>query len=71
MGIEPDDRFEQKARSDAASLGWKYEKLQGDMSMIQDLLDGRWDDARFLTVPPGFEIAPSYDEQIIKAEKTV
>jgi hypothetical protein len=70
MGIEPDDRFEQKAHSDAASLGWKFEKLQGDMSLIQDLLDGRWDDSRFLTVPPGFQIAPSYDAQIIKADKT-
>ncbi|MGD0655026.1 MAG: DUF1638 domain-containing protein [Thermoguttaceae bacterium] len=66
MGIEPDGRFEQQARADAAALGWAYEKLQGDMSLIQDLLDGRWDDGRFLTVPPGCRIAPSYDEQIIK-----
>ena len=56
MGVEPDDRFEQKARDDAASLGWSYEKLQGDMSLIQALLDGRWDDGRFLTVPPGLQL---------------
>ena len=70
MGIEPDCRFEQQASADAAALGWKYEKLQGDMSLIQDLLDGRWDEGRFLTVSPGHCIAPSYDEQVIKAEKT-
>jgi hypothetical protein len=70
MGIEPDDRFEQQARTDAAALGWTYEKLQGDMSLIQDLLAGRWDDDRFLVVPPGCRIAPSYDEQIIRVEKT-
>jgi hypothetical protein len=70
MGIEPDDRFEQRARDDATSLGWNYEKLQGDMSLIQDLLDGRWDDERFLVVPPGNRIAPSYDERIIRTEKT-
>ncbi|MGA2062353.1 MAG: DUF1638 domain-containing protein [Thermoguttaceae bacterium] len=69
MGVEPDDRFERQARADAAALGWKFDKLQGDMSLIQDLLDGRWDDNRFLTVPPGYRIAPSYDEQIIKSEK--
>jgi hypothetical protein len=70
MGVEPDDRFEQQARSEAASLGWAYDKLQGDMSLIQDLLDARWDEDRFLTVPPGCKIAPSYDEKIIWAEKT-
>ncbi len=69
MGVEPDDRFERQARADAAALGWKYEKLQGDMSLIQDLLDARWDNDRFLTVPPGYRIASCYDEQIIKAEK--
>jgi len=68
MGVEPDGRFEQKARNDAASLGWTYEKLQGDMSLIQDLLDARWDDDRFLLVPPGSRIAPSYDEQIIRSQ---
>jgi hypothetical protein len=68
MGVEPDDRFEQQAQGDAAALGWTYEKLQGDMSLIQDLLDARWDANRFLTVPPGFRIVPSYDEQIIRAE---
>jgi Protein of unknown function (DUF1638) len=69
MGVEPDDRFEKQARADAAALGWKYEKLPGDMSLIQDLLDGRWDNDRFLTVPPGYCIAPSYNEQIIKSQK--
>jgi hypothetical protein len=69
MGVEPDDRFEQQARSDAAALGWTYEKLQGDMSLIHDLLAGRWDDARFLVVQPGCKIAPSYDELVIRAEK--
>jgi hypothetical protein len=67
MGVEPDDRFERQARSEAASLGWAYDKLQGDMSLIQDLLDAHWDENRFLTVPPGCRIAPSYDERIIKS----
>jgi hypothetical protein len=70
MGVEPDDRFHQQARREAAALGWKYEELKGDMSLIQDLVDGRWDEERFLVVPPGYRIAPSYDERIIKVENT-
>lgn len=67
MGIEPDDRFERRSREEAAEKGWKYEKLDGDMSLLQALVDGPWDDERFLVVPPGAKIEVSYDEKIIKA----
>lgn len=68
MGIEPDDRFEQQARRQADEREWKFEKLAGDMSLIKSLLDGPWDDDRFLVVPPGNQVAASFDEKILKAE---
>ena len=68
MGIEPDDRFERTARRQAAERGWSFEKLRGDLGLLQSLVDGPWDDARFLVVPPGSRVAASFDEQIIKAE---
>ncbi len=68
MGIEPDDRFERLAREQAAERGWKFEKVAGDMSLIQRLLDGPWDDADFLVVPPGSRVAAAYDERIIRLE---
>ena len=67
MGIEPDDRFERPHREEAARRGWQFEKLAGDMRLIQGLVDGPWDDDRFLVVPPGSRIAPSFDEKVIKA----
>ncbi len=67
MGIEPDDRFERQARQQAAERGWKFQKLEGDMTLIQQLVDGPWAAERFLVVPPGHQVAASYDEQIIKA----
>jgi hypothetical protein len=66
MGIEPDDRFERQAREEAAQRGWNFEKLSGDMALIQQLVDGPWDDDRFLVVPPGGRVAASFDEKIIK-----
>jgi len=66
MGIEPDGRFEERARRDAASRGWEFEKLAGDMGLVQALVDGPWDEKRFLVVPPGHRVAPSFDEAIIK-----
>ena len=67
MGVEPDDRFEQHTRRTAAERGWKYEKLPGDMGLLQALVDGPWDDQRFLVVPPGHRIAASFDDGVIKA----
>lgn len=67
MGIEPDDRFERQSREEAAERGWKFEKVPGDMTLFQQLVNGPWDDDRFLVVPPGGCIAASFDEKIIKA----
>lgn len=70
MGIEPDDRFERQAREEAAERSWKFEKLAGDMALIQRLVDGPWDADRFLVVPPGDRMTASFDENVIKAEAT-
>ena len=71
MGIEPDDRFEQHARQEAQDRQWRFERLAGDMSLIRELVDGPWDDDRFLVVPPGCSIAASYDDGVIRAEGNV
>ena len=68
MGVEPDDRFERLARRQAEEHGWKFHKVQGDMALVQALVDGPWDDARFLTVPPGHRVAASFDDGVIKTE---
>jgi len=67
MGVEPDDRFERRTREEAAGRGWTYEKLAGDMRLLQALVDGPWDAGRFLVVPPGSRIAPSFDDNVIRA----
>jgi len=68
MGIEPDDRFEQTARKQAEEREWKFEKLPGDMTLIQTLVDGPWDEDRFLVVPPGSRVAASFDEGVIRED---
>lgn len=69
MGIEPDGRFEAQVKREAAERGWQFEKLRGDMALIQGLVDGPWDEERFLVVRPGERIVPSFDERIVRAER--
>lgn len=70
MGVEPDDRFERKAREEADQRQWNYEKLKGDLRLLTQLVDGPWHSADFLMVPPGQSIRPSYDEQIVTLESS-
>ena len=69
MGIEPDDRFERRAREQAAEKGWKYAKVAGDMALIQRLVDGPWEEREFLVLRPGQKIVPRYNEDILGAEE--
>ena len=69
MGIGPDDRFERHTREEAVRRGWQFEKIQGDISMIQRLVDGIWDDKEFLVVPSGWRVSAKYDAGIVSAEE--
>lgn len=68
MGVEPDDRFERRTREEAEQRGWTYEKVRGDMTLIERLVNGPWDGEDFLTVPPGRRIASKPADGIIDIE---
>jgi hypothetical protein len=57
---------EEYARSSADFLNWEYRLETGDSRLMQDLLDGNWDEERFLIVQPGQSVQPSFDDRIIR-----
>jgi hypothetical protein len=67
MGVEPDGRFEQKTREDAAARNWTFEKVRGDLSMMQRLVEGDWNARDFLIVKPGEKVVATYDTGVIEA----
>ena len=67
MGMEPPG-MEERARAKAVKDGWEFDKVKGDMALIRRLVDGPWDNADFLRVPPGASIVQKYDESIISVE---
>jgi len=69
-GLEPDDSCEQQTKKIAEEWHWEFEKIPGDLSLLQRLLNGDWDDD-FLIVPPGQQIHESYDDDIINSESSI
>ncbi|OGV56881.1 MAG: hypothetical protein A2017_05080 [Lentisphaerae bacterium GWF2_44_16] len=69
MGVGPDDKFEKAAVVRATKNNWKFEKVKGDISLFTRLLDGPWVENEFLLVPPGYKIAPSYGDDVLKSVK--
>ena len=53
----------------AACLGWNFDYVQGDASLMRDLFAGpdKWDEERFLMVPPNHGIQLTADDLVIKA----
>ena len=45
-----------------------FEKLTGDLSLLERLVAGDWDPEDFLVVPPGHRIVACSNERIMEAE---
>ena len=51
------------ARQAAADFGWQFTKLEGDMGYLDALVNGPWDDGRFLTCPPASRIEADFSNR--------
>jgi len=67
-GVEPDDRFEQQTKDLAATRGWVFEKLIGNLTLLQRLVDGPWDEIDFLIVKSGESIQFDYTGNIVRID---
>jgi len=53
----------------AEYLHWNYDELKGSPALMQNFVDGNWDESEFLVVKPGRKIKENVtDKGIIKAE---
>ncbi len=68
MGIGSYDGHEQKAREEAQEKGWNFITLQGDIGLLQRLVDSECNPDEFLVVQPGQKIKPIYVDKIISVE---
>ncbi len=68
-GLEPDSRFEEQARAEAERRGWRFEMVEGDLRLFEQLLRGEWDEQDFLVVPPGWRVRACYNEGVLDKER--
>ena len=64
VGVGDTTAVESKTRSDAASHGWSFERLTGDLMLIRRLLWANWDED-FLVLAPGQTVAVTHDADIV------
>ncbi len=51
-----------------ATRGWEFERVPGDLSLLQRWVDGDWPEKDFLLVRPQQQIAPAYDNSVIASQ---
>ncbi|NSW55413.1 MAG: DUF1638 domain-containing protein [Armatimonadetes bacterium] len=66
-GVGATGRYEDYARQMAESFGWEYERIPGDVSLLREILDGRWDPSRVLVLQPGQRSVLTGDDSIFAA----
>jgi hypothetical protein len=66
-GVESEDGFRSQARAEAEREGWRFEEIQGSLRLLERLVNGEWDAAEFLVVPPGATVQGTLGESIVEA----
>jgi len=65
-GLASDDTMQDRAQEESQLRGWRFESVLSDLTLIERLLNGEWNDD-FLVVQPGQQLAMSYDDGVVKA----
>jgi hypothetical protein len=67
-GVGPQERFIAEAKRKADDRGMAFQRMPGDTAWIRALIDGPWDETRFLVVQPGQRVVARYDGTLVGTE---
>ncbi len=67
-GVGSDDLCRNLARAEADREGWTFDEVHGSVALLQRLVNGEWDPANFLVVPPGATIRAASGDSIVTVQ---
>jgi hypothetical protein len=67
-GVASDESSRTQARAEAEKEGWAFEDVQGSLTLLERLVNGEWDAADFLVVPPGASVRGTLGDSIVEAQ---
>ena len=65
-GVGNPDQYIEMAKEQAQEKSFDFELVPGNLKLLQDLLNGTWDE-RYLVITPGHKILNTYDSNIVKS----
>ncbi len=65
LGFGDTTPYKEHTKAVASERGWDYVEVEGDPSLVIDLLEGNWNSDRFLVVEPGETVRAAHDECIL------
>jgi hypothetical protein len=69
-GVGDIEKIRGQAQEIAKNKSWEYDEFAGNTDILRNLVEGIWDPAVFLVVPPGEKIAQSFsDAEIVTTAK--
>lgn len=67
-GVDGEAALKAQALAEADSSRWRFEEVEGSLTLLQRLIDGEWDAADFLIVPAGMTVKGTLGDSIVQAE---
>jgi hypothetical protein len=66
-GVPSDESSRDQARTEAERENWAFDEVRGSLALLQALVNGDWDPAKFLVVPPGATVHAALGESVVTA----
>jgi len=64
-GVESDQACRAKAQAEAEREGWAFDEVGGSLALLEHMVNGDWDSADFLVVPPGAGVRCALGDTIV------